>query len=61
MNRVSKAVIWAVFWRVMLAMTWKGQRNYREYCAFSDGWNSLAAACRATSEKPCLSLHAWNN
>ena len=61
MNRASKAVIWTVFGCVMTAMTWKGQREYREYRALSDGWDSLAAAGKVTGGKPCLNLRASDN
>jgi hypothetical protein len=59
---IGKYTSWIVLSVFLMLMAWKCEQGYREYRSLSDGFDSLASACDASDEQPCIiPVHGWDN
>jgi hypothetical protein len=60
-KQTGRYTSWNLLSGFLVLMAWKCEQGYREYRALSEGFDSLASACNASYEQPCVILHDWAN
>jgi hypothetical protein len=60
-KQTGKYTRWILLGGFLIVMGWKCGQGYKEYRSLSNGFDTLASACNASYEQPCVILHGWDN